>query len=289
MKYAYYPGCSLHAGAKEYDTSWHAVCRLLGIDLVEMENWSCCGTVHATNVGRVLSIALAARNLTIAEEMGLEIAAACSGCYKNLRTADIALKEDAKLLATVNASLPDPFQGTIAVKHPLYIIVDELGLDAVKPIVKPLHGLKVAPFYGCVLTRPLYLDPPDDPEFPQGMDRLLEALGAQVVPYPFKTKCCGGAVLLSHTEVAIDLCGQLLKGAKDAGADCLAVACPMCQLALDGYQPRIEKHLGEKLDLPILYFTQLMGLAMGVDEKELGLGRLFVSPAEALAPFTEPA
>ncbi|OGO05903.1 MAG: hypothetical protein A2Y73_03400 [Chloroflexi bacterium RBG_13_56_8] len=283
MKLAYYPGCSLHAGAKEYDMSWRAVCELLGIELAEMENWSCCGTVHATNVDRTVSYALAARNVVIAEEMGLEIAATCSGCYKNLRAADEALKADAEIRTAVNTSLPRPFEGTSRVRHPLYVILEDIGLDNLPEIVRPLHGLKVAPYYGCVLTRPVYPEQADDPENPQGLDRLLEALGADVVPYyPWKTKCCGGAVLLSHTEVSIELCAKLLKHAKAAGAQCLAVACPMCQMALDGYQPRIARYLGEQLDIPIIYFTQLMGLALGVDLEKLGFEQLFVSPEKAL-------
>jgi heterodisulfide reductase subunit B len=283
VRYAYYPGCSLHAGAKEYDTSWRAVCETLGIELVEMENWSCCGTVHATNVDRVLSLALAARNLTIGEALGLEIVAACSGCYKNLRTADLTLKRDAELQKRVNASLTHSFRGETAVRHPLYVIVEDVGLETLTDIPRPLRGLRVAPYYGCVLTRPAYLDPPDDPEYPMAMDYLLKALGAEVVPFPAKAKCCGGAVLLSHTEVSVDLSGKLLKQAKEAGAQCVAVACPMCQMALDGYQPRIERALGDRLNLPILYFTQLMGLAMGIEEQHLGLDRLFVAPTNALA------
>ena len=284
MKLAYYPGCSLHAGAKEYDLSWRAVCEALGIELAEMENWSCCGTVHATNVDRDVSYALAARNVVIAEEMGLPIAAMCSGCYKNLRAADEALKADAGLRAKVNASLPRPFQGSTKVRHPLYIILQDIGLDNLPEIKRPLTGLKVAPYYGCVLTRPVYPEQVDSPENPQGLDNLLMALGVEVVPfYPWKTKCCGGAVLLSHTDVAIELCAKLLRQAKRAGADCLAVACPMCQLALDGYQPRIARYLGEQLDIPIIYFTQLMGTAFGIDPSRLGYGQLFVSAEPALA------
>ena len=284
MKLAYYPGCSLHVGAREYDMSWRAICELLDIELAEMENWSCCGTVHATNIDREISHALAARNLVIAEDMGLELTASCSGCYKNLRAADEALKADSDLKAIINDSLPRPFQGSTKVKHPLYVILEDIGLENLPPVVRPLKGLRVAPYYGCVLTRPIYPRQVDDPENPQGLDRLLKALGADVVPYyPWKTKCCGGAVLLSHTEIAIELCAKLLKNAKAAGAQCLAVACPMCQMALDGYQPRIERHLGEQLDMPIIYFTQLMGVALGVDEKRLGFGQLFVSPEKALA------
>ena len=282
MRVAYYPGCSLHTGAKEYDMSWRAVCESLDIELAEMQDWSCCGTVHATNVDRVVSYALAARNVAIAEEMGLTVAATCSGCYKNLRSADEALKADPILRERVNASLPHPFQGSTKVRHPLYLILEEIGLDNLPEIKRPLHGLKVAPYYGCVLTRPVYAEQSDSPEDPQGMDRLLEALGAEVVPfYPWKVKCCGGGVLLSHTDVAIELCAKLLTAAKRAGADCIAVACPMCQLALDGYQPRVERYLSQRLDIPIIYFTQLMGLALGHDRDRLGFGQLFV-PADAV-------
>lgn len=283
MKYAYYPGCSLHASAKEYDVSWQAVCERLGVELLEMPDWSCCGTVHATSVDRTLSLALAARNLTIAEAMDLEIVAPCSGCYKNLRTADETLKRDVELRERINVGLPRPFQGSTKVKHPLYVILEEVGLEKLADVPRPLHGLTVAPYYGCVLTRPAAANPIEDPEDPQGLDRLLRTLGAQVVPYPAKTKCCGGAVLLSHTDIALDLTGNLLKQAKDAGAQCMAVACPMCQMALDAYQSKAERRLGERLELPILYFTQLMGLAMGIDDRHLGLGWLIVSPARVMA------
>ena len=284
MKYAYYPGCSLHGSAQEYDDSWRAVCDALGIELIEMKDWSCCGTVHATNVGRLLAMGLAARNLAIGEAMGLEMVAPCSGCYKNLRTADEALKENAELLAKVNSSLPRPYEGSTRVRHPLYVILDDVGLENLPEVVRPLHGIRVAPYYGCVLTRPISPNVADDPEYPQGLDRLLSALGAEVVPYPAKTKCCGGGVLLSHPDVARDLTAKLLKQAKDAGAQCLAVVCPMCQMALDGYQGQISRRLGERMDLPILYFTQLMGVALGIDGRALGLGKLFVSPAKVLAP-----
>jgi heterodisulfide reductase subunit B len=283
LKYAYYPGCSLHASAKEYDLSWRAVCKQLDIELAEMADWNCCGTVHATSVDGALATALSARNLTIAEEMGLDIAVPCNGCYKNLRVASETLRQNGALRDKVNGCLSRPFQGSSAVRHPLYIILEDVGLERLSEVPKPLAGLKVAPYYGCVLTRPAATPPLDDPEDPQGMDRLLEALGAKVVPYGYKTKCCGGAVLVSHNDVSLDLIGKLLLEAKKAGAECLAVACPMCQMALDAYQARVERKLKERLDLPILYFTQLLGLALGLSNGELGLGRLFVSPSKALA------
>jgi heterodisulfide reductase subunit B len=292
-KYAYYPGCSLHASAQEYDASWRAVCEHLGIELAEMDDWNCCGTVHATTVNRTMSVALAARNLAIAEEMELDVIAPCSGCYKNLRTADEALRQNNTLLQEVNASLPRPMRENggfkTSVLHPLYVIagsdaaLDEVGLGDPEALPRPLHGLKAAPYYGCVLTRPAAAVPLDDPEDPQSLDRLLHALGADVVPFDAKTKCCGGAVLVSHNDVALDLSGRVLKEAKEAGAECLVVACPMCQMALDAYQSKIERQMGEQVDLPVLYFTQLMGLALGLDERRLGLGRLFVSPSRVLS------
>ena len=307
--YAYYPGCSLHASAQEYDASWRAVCEQLGIQLSEMDDWNCCGTVHATTVDRTMSVALAARNLAIADEMELDVIAPCSGCYKNLRTADEALRRDEGLLHQVNTSLAHPLRspepasergldpggpgrGTrfkASVLHPLYVIagsdaaLQELGLSDPGAVPRPLHGLKAAPYYGCVLTRPAAAVPLDDPEDPQSLDRLLTALGADVVPFDAKTKCCGGAVLVSHNDVSLELSGRVLQEAKEAGAECLVVACPMCQMALDAYQSKIERQMGEQINLPVLYFTQLMGLALGLDERRLGLGRLFVSPSRVLS------
>jgi heterodisulfide reductase subunit B len=171
----------------------------------------------------------------------------------------------------------------------LYVIagsdeaLEEMGLGSPEDLPRPLHGLKAAPYYGCVLTRPAALVPLDDPEDPQSLDRLLRALGADVVDFEAKAKCCGGAVLVSHNDVALDLSGRILKAAKDAGAECLVVACPMCQMALDAYQRKIEQQMGEQMNLPVLYFTQLMGLALGIDERRLELGRLFVSPNRVLS------
>jgi heterodisulfide reductase subunit B len=283
LRYAYYPGCSLHASAREYDLSWRAVCEKLGIELTELPDWSCCGTAHADNVDYSLSVAMAARNLAIAAQMGLPIAAPCSGCYKTLWRSEAALRTDPTLRQKINATLSRPLEGPVAVRHPLYIILEDIGLEALSAPPRPLRGLSIAPYYGCVLTRPVAEPPVDDPEDPQGLDRLLHTLGAEVVPYPAKSKCCGGAVLLSHPDVALDLTARLLTAAKRAGAQCLAVACPMCQMALDAYQQQAERQSGEHFDLPILYFTQLLGVALGLDDRRLGLERLVTSPARIMA------
>lgn len=277
MVYGYYPGCSLEKGSKEYDLSLRAVCDRLGIELRELEDWNCCGAVHAPVTDALLALTLPARNLALAEEQGLTVVVPpCSGCYKVFRTASKAIQADPALRQQVNAALPgQTLNGDVEVRHPLYVIVNDYGLDQLE-VSRPLKGLKVACYYGCWLTRPR--DEFDSPERPQAMDRLMHVLGAEPIAYSAKTRCCGGAVLLSHTHVAVDLIGKVLSSAREGGADCLALACPMCQVALDGYQSRAEGKLGTRLDLPILYFTQLMGLALGVDGRSLGLERHIVSP-----------
>jgi len=281
LTYAYYPGCSLEAGSKEYDLSLRAVCKRLGIELKELEDWNCCGAVHAPVTDPLLALTLPARNLALAEEQGMTVVVPpCSGCYKIFRTASKALQADPALRARVNAAIPEhELKGNVTVKHPLYVIVQDYGLERLK-VPRPLKGLKVACYYGCWLTRPR--DEFDSPEKPQAMDRLMRALGAEPIAYSAKTQCCGGAVLLSHTHVSVDLVSKVLLTAKEEGADCVSLACPMCQVALDAYQSQAERKLGRELDLPILYFTQLMGLALGVDERDLGLKRHIVSPIPLL-------
>lgn len=281
LTYAYYPGCTQESGSKEYDLSVRLVCERLGIELRELGDWNCCGAVHTSVTDPLLAMTLPARNLALAEERGLtEIVAPCSGCYKNLRTASKAIQADPALRQEVNDAIPDhTLEGDVVVKHPLYVIVDDYGLEQLE-VTRPLEGLRVACYYGCVLTRPR--DEFDSPEKPQAMDRLMRALGAEPVPFPAKTKCCGGAVLLSHTHIAVDLTGKVLLAAKEAGADCVALACPMCHVALDAYQSQVERTLGTRLDLPILYFTQLMALALGVERRRLGFKRHIVSPTPLL-------
>lgn len=281
MTYGYYPGCTQESGSKEYDLSVRVVFERLGIELKDLEDWNCCGAVHTSVTDPLLAMTLPGRNLALAEEQGLtEIVAPCTGCYKNLRSASKAIQADRALRQEVNDAIPDhELQGDIAVKHPLYVIVNDYGLENLE-VSRPLTGLRVACYYGCVLTRPE--DEFDSSERPEGMDRLMDALGAEAVPFQAKMKCCGGAILLSHTDVAVDLTGKVLLAAKEAGADCVALGCPMCHVALDLYQSWSERALGTRLDLPVLYFTQLMALALGVEEQQLSLKRHIVSPAPML-------
>lgn len=284
MKYAYYPGCSLLSGAKEYDLSVRAVFTALGIDLEEIDDWNCCGAVHVDVKNPDAAINLPARNLALAQSQGLDrVVAPCSGCYKNLRRASKAVQEDPAELARVNAVLDAlTLEGPVEVFHPLYVILQHYGLERVRARVKrPLEGLRVASYYGCMLTRPK--DEFDSPEKPRGLDELMGALGAAVVEYPEKAKCCGGALALSHAKVTARLTGKVLSSAKERGADVVALACPMCHTALDAYQGKAARAVGQSLNLPVLYFTQLLGLALGVDAGELGLNRHIVSPARQLA------
>jgi heterodisulfide reductase subunit B len=282
MKYAYFPGCSQEATGEEYDRSLRAVARRLEtVDLVEMPDWNCCGATPAATVHPALPHALAARNLAIAEELGLDVVAPCAACYKNMNKASHVLADDAALLARINATLNShQLTRPPAVRHPLDVVVNDVGLENI-PVETPLRGMKVASYYGCLITRPE--GGFDDPERPQSMDRLMEALGAEAVDWPYKTRCCGGAIYMTTEDVSFSLSADVLAYAKAAGANVVAVGCPFCQLLLDLYQDKLEAVKGMTFDLPILYFSQLMGLAMNLDRAELGLEKLVVSPTALLA------
>jgi heterodisulfide reductase subunit B len=280
LRYAYYPGCSLTTSAKEYDWSTRAVFERLGVELVEIEHWSCCGATPA-NANELLAHALSARNLAWAEARGLDVVVPCSECFKNLYKAAKIVREDRHARQEINAILGNSkLQGKVKVKHPLEVLVRDVGLEKIKAAVsRPLTGLKVAPYYGCLITRPP--NEFDRPENPTAMDDLLRALGAVVVDYyPYKTKCCGGALLLSNQKVALSLSRGLVLKAHQRGADCLALGCPMCDMMLDVYQaPALER--GEP-QLPALFFTQLVGLALGIEAGRLGFDARIVSPRDLL-------
>lgn len=282
MKYAYFPGCSQESTALEYNHSLQAVVRRLeGVDLHEIPDWNCCGATPAATIDPRLPHALAARNLAIAEEMGLDVVAPCAACYKNMNKAAHLLNADPNLRAQVNAALNGhELHRAPAVRHPLDVIVNDVGLDSI-PVERRLHGLKVASYYGCLITRPE--GGFDDPEYPQSMDRLVEALGAEPVDWAYKTRCCGGAIYMTTESVSFGMSADILAHAKAAGANAVAVGCPFCQLLLDLYQSKLEALKKTQFDMPIFFFSQLMGLAMGLDRDGLGLRRLVVSPFRLLA------
>lgn len=283
MKLGYYPGCSLESTAKEYDMSVREVFKALSVELVELEDWSCCGATAAHSVDYLLSLALPARNLAIAGKQNLNIIVPCPECYQREWFASEALATDSKLLEKVNELLGNglQYEGNVEVKHPLDTIINYIGIEKLsQKVVKPLK-LKAVPYYGCVIVKPPRKKKFDSPENPVSMDKILAAIGIEVLPYDLKTRCCGGPVMLASEDIMLKLSYELLKKAKTAGAQCVATACPLCHLALDAKQINIEKAYNEKIDMPVLYFTQLMGLAFGIAPKKLGLDKNIV-PVEKL-------
>ncbi|MEF2144758.1 MAG: CoB--CoM heterodisulfide reductase iron-sulfur subunit B family protein [Desulfovibrionaceae bacterium] len=286
MKFAYYPGCSGLGTSREYDRSARAVCAALGVDLAEIPDWSCCGSTPAHALENVLSAALSARNLHLAARMGCDaVTTPCPSCLSNLKTArhhmaDTAFSERvSRLLGEPGAAL----SALPEVRSVLQVLVEDLGLDAVRERVRrPLSGLRLAPYYGCIMNRPADIMRFDDPENPTSLDRLLEALGAEVVPFPFKVECCGASYGMARRDIVGRLAGRILGAAREAGAHALAVACPLCQLNLDLRQPQATPRNGNGSDMPVIYFTQLAGLALGLPEGELGFEQLCVDPGPLL-------
>ena len=276
--YAYYPGCTLHSSAKEYDVSARLVCEKLGIGLQELEGWTCCGASSAHTTSELLSIALPARELQAAEEMGLPLTVACAMCFSRLKHTAHELADKAKL-DLVSELLGKEFHNATEVVHLLQVLHDVR--DAM-PLSRPLKGLKVACYYGCLLVRPRDIVNFDDEENPQIMDRLIETLGAEGIAWDFKTACCGASLPLTRRDIVLKLSHRLLSQAKQLGADCVAVACPMCHSNLDAYQKEIEAEYKDKLDLPVLYFTQLVGLALDFSPKQLHLDKHFTNPLPML-------
>ena len=284
MKYAYYPGCSLHSTAKEFDMSTKAAFRGLGIGLEEVQDWVCCGASSAHMTSEILSHVLPAKTLAGVDQDAKGVVVPCIACYSRFRITNAALQEDPELRAQVKSAVGVAYGGKIPVVHPLDVVVNDYGLDAVREKVsKELTDLRVASYYGCLLTRPPEINSfDDDPENPTSMDDLATALGAEAVDWPYKTECCGASLSFTRTDIALRLSHDILAMAADEDADCIAVACPMCQSNLDLRQRAINRKYGTSFDIPIVYFTQLIGLALGVAPRELGLHLHSVNPKNLL-------
>lgn len=279
MKYAYYPGCSSHSTARDMHESAVAVAGLLGIDLVELKGWSCCGATSAHQTDRILSDALPAANLLLAKEMGLDTVVTCAACYSRMKTANHEVASHPEIRARVAEAVGQEYDGSVRVRHFVEILLEDVGLARLRKAFKrSLNGLKVASYYGCLLVRPHSVTHFDDAEDPQSLDRLVEAMGGVSLDWPHKVECCGGGLSLTRVDVAADLSAKIIEAAGASGADCIAVACPMCQASLDLRRKDIDAVLGRKNSIPVMYITQLLGLCLGLPEKELGLSRLMVSP-----------
>ena len=288
MRYSYYPGCTAKTTAAELGLSTEAVFEALSVELLELEEWSCCGASSAHSLNHELALSLPGRNLALAEEAGLDTLIPCPACYLNSATADRALREDEVWRTRLEAELGFQYTGSGRPRHTLDILDHDIGVAAIKDrVVSPLSGLKVACHYGCVLVRPPELTGWDDAEHPSSMDRLLEALGAEVVDWSYKVDCCGASLTLSLSEVVIDLSNRLIEGAIEAGADCIASPCGICQINLDTRQlphPSLATAWegNRQAKMPVFYFTELMALAFGLPGARKWLAMHTVDPLPLL-------
>ena len=292
MKYAFFPGCAVHSSSKEYGDSCKAICEVLGIELVEIPDWNCCGAIDAVSAyDPQYSLALVARNLALAEKMQMDIVTLCSACYFSLARTNKLFKENNDARSKITEALSSiglSYGGNVKVRHFLEVLLTDVGLEKIKAHVKvPLNSFNIASYYGCLLVRPIELANFDDPEHPTRMDELVETLGASKVEYYSKTKCCGASMGVTDEKVMLELSKRILLDAKNAGASSVITACPLCQFNLDAKQKDIESKFKLKIDLPVLHFTQLMGLAFGIDAKKLGLNKNVVSPRKILPQATE--
>jgi heterodisulfide reductase subunit B len=284
MNVAYYPGCSGQGTSREYDKSTRAVCAALGLNLQDVSEWNCCGSTPAHAVDHTLSTALSARNIVQAKIGGAgRITTPCPSCLANLKTARRRLRH-APMLAAVreilDTDLPDNADTLPDTFSVLQLLTEDVGVEAIgKRVKRPLSGLRIAPYYGCLMSRPPDIMQFDDPEHPTAMDKILETLGMEVIDFPLKTECCGAAMGIPRREVTARLSGRILETARNYGADAIAVACPLCHMNLDLRQPQAASALHTTFDLPVLYFTQIMGLAFCLPESDLMLEKLCVSPA----------
>jgi heterodisulfide reductase subunit B len=280
LQYAYYPGCSLEHTASPYDKSIRAVFERLDIGLHEIEDWNCCGATMYMSVKKIVGYSISARILALAQNMGMQICAPCSSCYTILRKTNRHIAWDPKERAKINEALRAAdlsYDTIVEVRHPLDILSNDLGLDNIAAkVTNPLKGIKVAPYYGCQIVRPHgYFDDVDDPI---KMDQLLSRIGAEVVHYPCKVRCCGGMLMTTQQNIALALNLKLLEAAVDNGADMIATACPLCQMNLEAYQKKINSAFNRNFNIPIVYFSHLLGVALGIKPDKMGLDKLMINP-----------
>jgi len=283
-KYSYFPGCSAESTGLGLGLSALAIAAPLDIQLEEIEDWNCCGSTPYGSLDEEGAIVVAARNLALAEKAGYDIITPCSSCYVTLEKANRHLREHPEMLAKVNQALAVAglsYHGLLRVRHLVDVLYHDVTPEyIVSKVVNKLERLKVAPYYGCQLVRPQY--GLDDTELPRTLDRLVTCTGAEAVDFPLKARCCGGSLTLSEEDKVLRLMYQLLDNAAAGGAQCLVTPCPLCQTNLDAYQSRVNSRFKTSFHIPVLYITQLIGLALGIDADKLGLNTNIVSPRAVL-------
>lgn len=273
MAYAYFPGCSLKASAKPYDNSMRFVFKTLGLELVELDDWNCCGATYYMSTKETISLVISARNLAIAERQRQDVVAPCSSCYTILYKTNQILKNNSIMREKVNQALRKDdleYNLSVNIRHPLEVLVKDVGI---KPIAAKaqasLDGIKIAPYYGCQIVRPERNI--DNKENPQMMDSLFLSLGADIVYFPVKVRCCGGMLMTTYPDVGFRLNKEILECAQENGANIIATTCPLCQINLEAYQDKINKRYKTNFRLPVLFFTQVLGVALGGKPEQLGL------------------
>lgn len=278
-KLSYYPGCSAHGTSSEFEHTMNLIMNTLDVKLEQVPDWNCCGASSAHVMTETLSHALPLRNLVLAEQLQNDtMVIPCAACYSRLKTTKVELDANSDLRKKINTTVEEgQYKGTVDVKSILQYCFEDIGPEQIKQLVKrPLTGLKVACYYGCLLTRPQKVTRFDSAEHPMSMDKIVEALGATAVPFDYKTECCGASFSISNTDVVLQLSGKVLEVAKESGAEMMVVGCPLCQSNLDMRQGQIEAKYHVKYDLPVVYFTQLMAYAFGHPASDLQLSKHIV-------------
>jgi len=283
MKYAYFPGCSAESTARDMHESSMAVAEKLGIELIEPKGWICCGATAGHQTNRVLATSLPAASLLKVKNMGMDMIVSCAACYNRMKVANHHIQTEPDMRKSVSDALGQDYDGSVRVRHFLEILHEDVGLDAIKKALKhSLNELKVACYYGCLLVRPHEVTQFDDPENPKFLDKLVTAMGGESLEWSHKLECCGGGLSMSRTDVVVNLVDSIVGMAKAAGAECITTSCPMCQINLDMRQLDIQKQMGNRYDMPVVYVTQLLGLCLGIPSEKLGLSKLMISPANVI-------
>jgi len=287
MRYAFFPGCTLESAAEELMISTKKVAAALGIELIELNGWTCCGASHIQDVDDFLATSINARNISLAEELKVDkLLTVCNTCTLMLRTAKLKMDKNEKLRTKVNEGLNKTgmeYTGSVEVTHLLWALIQDYGLDKLKKLVKrPLTGLKVANFYGCHILMPPNVMGFENHMNPQSMEMVAEVLGAESVDFEQRLACCGFHAVFPAEKEVMDLTGKNCLSPKAAGADCLVTPCPLCQMQLDAYQPDAQKNFKEDITMPVLHLPQLIGLALGFSPEELAIQRHVVDAIPAL-------
>jgi heterodisulfide reductase subunit B len=283
-RFAYFPGCSLEKMARSYHLSALATSTALGVQLEELDDWNCCGATAYFHVDELLADTLCARNLAMAEKQGLDLVAPCAACYKNSYFANQRLIADRDLADHVNFALEEDdlrYEGSVAVRHLLEVFVEEIGVEAIKArVTRPLAGLKVAAYYGCQIMRPRKAS--EDVEQPRFFEELVAATGAEPTAFAGRLTCCSGSLIVTNRQAALSMVANLLQNAVANGAAVIATACPLCQVNLECYQKQVNQEYGTDYSVPVLFFTQLVGLALGMSADQLRIGTELVPTTSAL-------